>query len=181
MEFLDDAQLTAVCVHELAHLKEPRRITVLRTLAAMMLMPVAAAMILAQTYGAWVIVVTIGLFLLASRMVGRMSRRLEQDADLQAKGEQPANLDYARALESLYRANLLPLVGHLRGGTHPHGYDRLIAAGMQPEFPRPASPPWLRGVAGALIVTALVLIAYLAGIIALDVAGIIDLGHNTES
>jgi hypothetical protein len=46
---------------------------------------------------------------------------------------------YARALERIYEVNLTPAV---LGGRpmHPHLYDRLLAAGVQPSYPRPAPP-----------------------------------------
>lgn len=47
---------------------------------------------------------------------------------------------YARALEKLYEANLMPVVGPAKE-VHPHLYDRMIAAGVTPDYPRPTPPP----------------------------------------
>jgi len=44
---------------------------------------------------------------------------------------------YARALERIYEDNLLPAVNAKDRATHPHLYDRLLAAGVTPQFPRP--------------------------------------------
>ena len=47
---------------------------------------------------------------------------------------------YARALTRLYEDNLSPAVNAKKMATHPHLYDRLLAAGVTPDFPRPAAP-----------------------------------------
>ena len=47
---------------------------------------------------------------------------------------------FARALVHLSELNLSPAVLPGNAGTHPHVYDRLLAAGVTPEFPRPAVP-----------------------------------------
>jgi hypothetical protein len=47
---------------------------------------------------------------------------------------------YARALEKMYEANLLPVVMRGKGPIHPHLYDRLTAAGAPPPYPRPKPP-----------------------------------------
>jgi hypothetical protein len=44
---------------------------------------------------------------------------------------------YARALSGLYQDSLLPAVMAKGRSTHPHLYDRLLAAGVTPDFPRP--------------------------------------------
>jgi hypothetical protein len=46
----------------------------------------------------------------------------------------------ARALARLYEDNLIPAVLPGRGRTHPDLYDRLLAVGVQPDFPRPTAP-----------------------------------------
>ena len=45
---------------------------------------------------------------------------------------------YAKALLKLYEDQLAPAVGPKKRATHPDLYDRLLAAGMQPDFPRPS-------------------------------------------
>jgi len=46
---------------------------------------------------------------------------------------------YARALARLYEANFAPAVMP-RKHSHPHLYDRLVSAGVQPDYPRPEPP-----------------------------------------
>jgi hypothetical protein len=40
----------------------------------------------------------------------------------------------------LYEDGLLPAVNSKKRASHPHLYDRLIAAGVTPDFPRPSAP-----------------------------------------
>src|SRR6185436_6561823 len=52
---------------------------------------------------------------------------------------------FARALERLYRYNVTPAVLQKRLSVHPDLYDRLVSAGLPPEYPRPALPSPVRG------------------------------------
>jgi hypothetical protein len=65
---------------------------------------------------------------------------MEKRADAMAFQEQAKEGVYARALEQLYRANQMPAVNAKNKQTHPHLYDRLVAAGVAPDYPRPAKP-----------------------------------------
>jgi len=47
---------------------------------------------------------------------------------------------YARALEKIYQDNLVSAVATSNSQAHPHLYDRMLAAGIQPEYPRPTKP-----------------------------------------
>jgi hypothetical protein len=74
----------------------------------------------------------------------RLSRALERRADAIASTVSAA---YAGALERLCQVNLRPAVLR-RAGMHPHLYDRMVAAGATPSWPRPLPPrslllPWL--------------------------------------
>jgi hypothetical protein len=59
---------------------------------------------------------------------------------------------YARALAKLYRANELPAVMSRKRLVHPHLYDRLRAAGITPDFPRPDPPARWGSMVASLIV-----------------------------
>jgi hypothetical protein len=67
----------------------------------------------------------------------RLGRRMEVRADKVAQaGEQDEGI-YARALERVYQENLIPAVMPGKRHIHPHLYDRLLAAGAIPSYPRP--------------------------------------------
>ena len=59
---------------------------------------------------------------------------------------------YARALSKLYQANEVPAVMGRKRMAHPHLYDRLLAAGITPDFPRPDPPARWGGKVANLIV-----------------------------
>ena len=64
---------------------------------------------------------------------------MEKRADLTAKSNQLEAGTYARALLRLHEDNLIPAVLRRGQATHPHLYDRLLATGTTPDFPRPAA------------------------------------------
>jgi hypothetical protein len=77
-------------------------------------------------------------------LIRRLSRRLEQRADRIGGRHAGDAGTYGRALEKSYAANLTPAVLAGRGTTHPHLYDRLVAAGTPPAYERPRPPSrWL--------------------------------------
>ncbi|HKI69965.1 MAG TPA: M48 family metalloprotease [Verrucomicrobiae bacterium] len=78
--------------------------------------------------------ITIGV----PRIYRRISRKLESQADEMAKANEGDAGTYARALARLYADNLAPAVT-AKARAHPHLYDRLLAAGVTPDFPRPAA------------------------------------------
>ena len=140
---LSDDELAAVCAHEFAHLNEPRGVILARILSAFVLLPgifFKPAIEAWQTAGYLGICVALFLF---PRLTTAFRRRMEARADSVALvHEGPSPGTYARALEQLYALNHSPAV--LRGRlTHPNLYDRLLAAGVTPEYPRPAAPPRL--------------------------------------
>ena len=54
-------------------------------------------------------------------------------------------------LEKIYEANLVPVVLGAKRTTHPELYDRLVAAGVTPEYYRPEAPPGGPRQAGMLV------------------------------
>ena len=64
---------------------------------------------------------------------------------------------YARALEKIYRENQLPAVNVNNRQSHPHLYDRLLAAGVIPDYARPARPKGLTWIGRIYVIMAIVL------------------------
>ena len=69
-----------------------------------------------------------------------LSQRMERRADQLALTEQANEGVYACALEKLYQENQMPAVNVNNKQTHPHLYDRMLAAGITPDYPRPTKP-----------------------------------------
>lgn len=153
---LDDDEIEAIAAHELGHVSEPRLVAWSRALGTLLVAPLAFARpvtrLVSDNGVKGVLGFLLGLvaFFAALRLLVRMARRMEERADRIAGGDaHDVSEIYARALEKIYRRNLVPAVlgkGKSGARVHPDLYDRLIASGVVPEYPRPAPP----NVAGAL-------------------------------
>jgi Zn-dependent protease with chaperone function len=143
VELLSDEEIAAVCAHELAHLNEPRSVLVRRIIATFTLYPLIFVKLLTGSsdssmfaallcFAAWAVVMI--------KLARRLSRKMEVRAD-QTATEKTANpAVYARALERLYEDNQMPAVMRSNRLMHPHLYDRMLAAGVTPDYPRPKRP-----------------------------------------
>jgi Zn-dependent protease with chaperone function len=168
---LDDEELAAICAHELGHLAESKWVAWTRVsggfvFGAFLAMVEGAAGPILGSYGPTVALSTLlgGLVVLILSLgaVRRIARGMEHRADDRAAGSEAAPGVYARALEKIYRTNLVPVVVRSKRMVHPHLYDRMVAAGVTPEYPRPAPPP--RWQAAAMLWT--VLLTVVAGVFA---------------
>ena len=136
---LDRSELGSVISHEMGHLKESRltcwkRMVALPGIVAIGLAP--AAIVDGKP------LVAIGLFagfFIVIRLASRNHKRLEVAADLHAHHSQAEDGVYARALEKIHAASLIPAVFNARH-PYPNLFDRMTDAGVLPDFPRPAAP-----------------------------------------
>lgn len=132
-----DDELATICAHELAHLAEPWTARYSRYIATLSFLPWIFIGPLVHTINPGVAFLTAGLLTFAiSRVFKSIGRKLESHADRAAKASEPDAGIYARALTRLYEHNLMPAV-HAKG-THPSLYDRVVAAGVTPDYPKPA-------------------------------------------
>ena len=150
---LNRDELNAVLAHELGHLCEDWGTKFLRLIAPLLLLPVMLSFSLGEPflwYGfAGSLVVFIGIF----QLVQRRARRMEERADFfgqEAQGQEGA---YAKALSKIYEDSLIPAVMAGKRAAHPHLYDRLVASGITPDYPRP-KPPGKWGIMAGVLLTA---------------------------
>lgn len=140
LEICTDEEISAICAHELAHLKESKGVLAGRLLGSLMLFPLIFINPSIHQFG------TIGIFLpylgmfIIAKSTKWLSHRMEQRADQIALTEQSNEGIYASALEKIYRESQIPAVNVNNRQTHPHLYDRMLAAGITPDYPRPTKP-----------------------------------------
>jgi Zn-dependent protease with chaperone function len=143
LETLSDEETKTVCAHELGHLSESRGVILVRALASFAFYPLIFTLPLSSLAGSafnsFCFLFTVSIILLALGI--RVSRRMEKRADKIAAETQTDTAVYARALERLYATNLTPAVMPRRTTkVHPNLYDRMMAAGVTPDFPKPLPP-----------------------------------------
>jgi Zn-dependent protease with chaperone function len=142
---LSEDELAAIASHELAHLNEKRSLIWARTVTAFTLLPVVCAFPLINSFGVAGYCAVVVVCVVPGLLLRRVTRRMEVHADHEAACHVADPQDFARALEHVYEFNLAPAQMFGKGGTHPHLYDRLLAAGFTPDYPRPAAPSRVPG------------------------------------
>lgn len=140
LEICSDEEIAAVCAHEIAHLKESKWVLAARLFGSLIFLPIIFISPVVSNFGLWGLLVLYLLMFAILIFTRLLSRKMEKNADEQARKVQSNEGVYARALEKFYRENLLPAVNVNNRQTHPHLYDRLLAAGITPDFPRPKRP-----------------------------------------
>ncbi len=174
---MTDAELVAILLHEFGHLKETRRDGWKRAIAVGFFAMLGLARPLVDVLGP---VGSAGLLLavfLSALLAARAARRLEAQADehaLEHETEHEGGL-YARSLERLYELNLVPAVMPGKRRAHPHLYDRMLAAGVTPDYERPLPPQ--RRVGQALLFGTLALGLYVGQVLLIRAAD----GRSYES
>jgi Zn-dependent protease with chaperone function len=136
LKVLNAGELRAVCSHELAHLSESRVIVLLRHAAWFYFLPWVLIKPVFASYGSAGVSLLVLVSLSVQQIMLRVNRSLEKRADKMATESQEEAGVYARALEAVYRDNLIPAVISRRQ-THPDLYDRMLSAGITPDYPRP--------------------------------------------
>jgi hypothetical protein len=135
---LSDRELAAVAAHEIGHLGESRAVTFVRVLRVLIIVPLVLLIPLVAGGGWMGSVYVLGPMILIQYVFAAFSRRMEARADAVAHMCTDEGV-YAATLEAIHRVNLIPVVLN-RGASHPDLYDRMVAAGVTPAYPRPAKP-----------------------------------------
>jgi Zn-dependent protease with chaperone function len=140
LDICPDNEIAAICAHELGHLCESKSARAGRLSAGFVFLPWAFVRPLRHAAGDWAFIILVVISWAALVFSRKHSRRLETRADSMARDQEEDAGTYARALSRIYEANLIPAVlPRKQRRTHPDLYDRLVAVGAQPEYPRPQS------------------------------------------
>jgi len=140
MEELDDEECLAIMLHEYEHLQESWGVRLTRLLGAMNLFSFIFVTPMMHKWDASGLLILVAVFLVINRATVMLRRRMEHRADDSAIGHVEHSAVYARALEKIYRAGQLPAVMPGKQMVHPNLYDRMLQAGVTPDYPRPAPP-----------------------------------------
>jgi Zn-dependent protease with chaperone function len=135
-----EEEIAAIGAHELAHLTEPRHVHRARLMIALGWFPLIFVRPAVHLFGPIAVTLLLLPIVLLPIYVRRLARQMEVRADSVASGNEQAVGAYARALERLYRNNHIPAVMASKRRAHPDLYDRLLAAGITPHYPRPKAP-----------------------------------------
>jgi hypothetical protein len=137
LELLSDAEIAAVCAHELAHLTESKMARYSHSIQVLRFVPWIFFNPLLHNFGLIGFTGLLFITVVVPLIYRSISLKLELRADQMAKANEVDAGTYARALTRLYEDNFLPAVTAKNRATHPHLYDRIEAAGVVPDFPRP--------------------------------------------
>jgi Zn-dependent protease with chaperone function len=136
-----DEEIRAVCAHELGHLSESRWTRAARLLGSLAIFPAIFFRPAVAHGGDGLAILGVAYFAIRQSAV-YLARRMENRADQVAVAADGAESGtYARTLEHIHEINLIPATKQRPGsGTHPSLYDRLVAVGATPAYPRPLAP-----------------------------------------
>jgi Zn-dependent protease with chaperone function len=162
LEGMDDGELEAIALHELGHLDDARSFKQARTVLIALLLLLGASRPLFAEFGLAGFLPFLVLVALAAALSSRRRRRGEESADRHAHQHVGDPRDYAMALERLYEINLAPAVLGHKLAPHPDLYDRQLAAGYTPAYPRPNPPSTLRRLVGIVVPVSFVFVSFLA-------------------
>lgn len=141
MKVLDDDELRMVLRHEMAHLSESLPVLCMRMLGSLSWLGFAFTRPVMHQFGTLhVLWIFLGV-LLVRRWAAATAKKMESRADSMSVTHSAEGPVYARALEKLHEVNQIPAVLPPQGLVHPHLYDRMLAAGLTPDYPRPDPPP----------------------------------------
>jgi Zn-dependent protease with chaperone function len=155
-KLLRPEELSAIMAHERGHLLESRwiswaRLGVLLSLAVPVVIQNPLQYRLGLELPGFLLFVSL-LFFVVTQLFRRVARQEEHRADKEAEHDSKPGV-YAKALEKIYKANLLPAVNAVKS-THPDLYDRMLAAGVTPDYPRPEKPKRMLGLFVGIVVSA---------------------------
>lgn len=138
LEIAPDDEIAAICAHELAHLTESKAVRYTRYVQSLTFIPWLCFNPVIHVFGFLGFMALLLNVVFTPRLFLIVSRKMESRADQLATSQQSDPAIYARALQRLYTDSLMPAVVKTKHKTHPDLYDRLLAAGVTPDFPPPA-------------------------------------------
>lgn len=154
LDVATDDELRALTWHELAHLAESKVMLWQRIAGDLAFVPLIFLRPAITAFGPLGLVAIMAAVFFILVLRSRLSQALEKRADREATVPEEAPETYARALETLYRTNQMPVAMKGTGLLdHPDLYDRMVAAGVTPGYARPKSPRSISWLAMPVVVS----------------------------
>lgn len=138
---LNDEEISAIIAHECGHCKENPLIQLLRTVQGLLILHLAAALPVINSFGWFPYVCIVYGFLIISGLINKVRKKMEMKADLVAMGVEIYKIPFARALEKVARTNLFPVVLG-RKSIHGELYDRMENTGIDLSYEKPEPPAY---------------------------------------
>ena len=136
---LDHKQIQSIMMHEYQHFKQNN---VARGFVCTIPFVLVGGYKIISIYNinisTYRIIFILVLLIIAENIAAKIFVREEKEID-DFVSKETDNEAYATALEIMYKENLFPAVT-AKNTTHPHLYDRMLDAGVTPNFPRPQPP-----------------------------------------
>lgn len=187
LDALDEQQVEAIAAHEFGHLRESRQSRLGRLGALPLLLVIGAWRLVVEGVGwtGFVVLLALGIFTTVRTLAA--SRALEFAADEHAlehgndsDSEQQEDRVHALALERIHEVNLSPVNLESKLATHPDLYDRMLACGLEPAYPRP-NPPRVGTRVRNFVTIPIVATLMLTSLTSFVLSGVADLSPKAAS
>jgi len=163
---MSDQDIQAIALHELGHLEQGRSFRQLRAGGIVLLTVLGSSWLLWTQFGARGLLPLFALSALYIAFVHKRQKHGEEGADRHAHQHELEAESYAIALGRIYELNSIPAVLGQKLAVHRDLYDRQLAAGYQPNYPRPRKPSLMRYLFVTVVASAFLIAAVTAFMVA---------------
>jgi hypothetical protein len=139
-ELLTDEELLALSIRELTFFKQQGLIGTLRVIDSAVIFFMLACTAIGATVSRNATWVGLVIGYSVAMLIRPLVRRAQLKADTMAANTAIDPASALRALERQYELNLTPVVAVSNRSRDAHLYDRMVAAGIVPAYPRPQPP-----------------------------------------
>ena len=139
-ELLSDEELLALSIREVTFFRQRWLAGTLRVMDSAVILFMLGCTAIGATRGGNAMLVGMATGFGTSYLVRPLTRRAQLKADAMAAQSAVDPAAAVRALERQYELNLTPVVAVSDRSRDAHLYDQMVAAGIQPPYPRPEPP-----------------------------------------
>ena len=170
---LTDDELFALAVREMTSFQHPRLFGTLRVLDTVLIYFILTCTAIGATIGGHALLIGTLIGFSGAMLMRPFYRRAQLKADALAATAAIDATSALRALERQFELNLQPMVAITNRSKDAHLYDRMVAAGIPPSYPRPAKPS--KGMVILSVVVALLTCVLLSAVFLIAVGSAIGI------